>query len=137
MARICLQLTAQAKYLGVYAAIEDIFMHPGCGQQLLAAEHPLRRLKERREQTEFAVRQRDQLTTGRGQLVCPQVQHPVAKSVKSSFFVLVVQRIAFCSSVWQGREPIRWRVSYPTRIFLLFLAMPVDALIARSAASSM
>ena len=26
-----------------------------------------------------------------------------------------------------GREPIRWRVSYPSRIFLLFLAMPVDA----------
>jgi cytochrome c oxidase assembly factor CtaG len=26
-----------------------------------------------------------------------------------------------------GREPIRWRVSYPIRIFLLFLAMPVDA----------
>jgi cytochrome c oxidase assembly factor CtaG len=26
-----------------------------------------------------------------------------------------------------GREPIRWKVSYPIRIFLLFLAMPVDA----------
>jgi cytochrome c oxidase assembly factor CtaG len=26
-----------------------------------------------------------------------------------------------------GREPIRWRISYPTRIFLLFIAMPVDA----------
>jgi putative copper resistance protein D len=26
-----------------------------------------------------------------------------------------------------GREPIRWRVSYPTRLFLLFIAMPVDA----------
>jgi cytochrome c oxidase assembly factor CtaG len=26
-----------------------------------------------------------------------------------------------------GREPIRWKVSYPTRLFLLFLAMPVDA----------
>jgi putative copper resistance protein D len=26
-----------------------------------------------------------------------------------------------------GREPIRWKVSYPSRIFLLFLAMPVDA----------
>src|SRR5580692_91241 len=26
-----------------------------------------------------------------------------------------------------GREPIKWRVSYPTRIFLLFIAMPVDA----------
>ncbi|MBV9380506.1 MAG: cytochrome c oxidase assembly protein [Streptosporangiaceae bacterium] len=26
-----------------------------------------------------------------------------------------------------GREPIRWRVSYPVKLFLLFLAMPVDA----------
>ena len=26
-----------------------------------------------------------------------------------------------------GREPIGWRVSYPLRLFLLFLAMPVDA----------
>src|SRR2546430_1133139 len=26
-----------------------------------------------------------------------------------------------------GREPIRWPVSYPSRIFLLFIAMPVDA----------
>ncbi len=26
-----------------------------------------------------------------------------------------------------GREPIRWKVSYPLRLFLLFLAMPVDA----------
>ena len=26
-----------------------------------------------------------------------------------------------------GHEPIRWRVSYPSRIFLLFIAMPVDA----------
>jgi cytochrome c oxidase assembly factor CtaG len=26
-----------------------------------------------------------------------------------------------------GREPVRWRVSYPVRLFLLFLAMPVDA----------
>lgn len=26
-----------------------------------------------------------------------------------------------------GKEPIRWKVSYPLRLFLLFLAMPVDA----------
>ncbi len=26
-----------------------------------------------------------------------------------------------------GKEPIHWRVSYPSRIFLLFVAMPVDA----------
>ena len=25
-----------------------------------------------------------------------------------------------------GREPIRWRISYPIRILVLFLAMPVD-----------
>jgi cytochrome c oxidase assembly factor CtaG len=26
-----------------------------------------------------------------------------------------------------GREPIRWKVSYPLRLFLLFIAMPIDA----------
>ena len=26
-----------------------------------------------------------------------------------------------------GREPIRWKASFPSRIFLLFIAMPVDA----------
>jgi putative copper resistance protein D len=26
-----------------------------------------------------------------------------------------------------GHEPIRWKVSYPLRLFLLFLAMPIDA----------
>jgi cytochrome c oxidase assembly factor CtaG len=26
-----------------------------------------------------------------------------------------------------GQEPIRWKVSYPLRLFLLFIAMPVDA----------
>ena len=26
-----------------------------------------------------------------------------------------------------GQEPIRWKVSYPLRLFLLFLAMPIDA----------
>jgi cytochrome c oxidase assembly factor CtaG len=26
-----------------------------------------------------------------------------------------------------GREPIKWKMSYPLRLFLLFLAMPVDA----------
>jgi len=26
-----------------------------------------------------------------------------------------------------GKEPIRWKVSYPLRLFLLFIAMPVDA----------
>jgi cytochrome c oxidase assembly factor CtaG len=38
---------------------------------------------------------------------------------------LVVGYIYFLPLV--GREPIHWRISYPSRIFLLFIAMPVDA----------
>ncbi|HEY1624134.1 MAG TPA: cytochrome c oxidase assembly protein [Streptosporangiaceae bacterium] len=38
---------------------------------------------------------------------------------------LVVGYLYFLPLV--GREPIRWRISYPSRIFLLFIAMPVDA----------
>lgn len=38
---------------------------------------------------------------------------------------LVVGYIYFLPLV--GREPLRWRVSYPVRLFLLFLAMPIDA----------
>jgi cytochrome c oxidase assembly factor CtaG len=38
---------------------------------------------------------------------------------------LVVGYIYFLPLI--GREPIRWRISYPSRIFLLFIAMPVDA----------
>jgi cytochrome c oxidase assembly factor CtaG len=38
---------------------------------------------------------------------------------------LVVGYLYFLPLV--GREPIKWRVPYPLRLFLLFLAMPVDA----------
>jgi cytochrome c oxidase assembly factor CtaG len=38
---------------------------------------------------------------------------------------LVVGYLYFLPLV--GREPIRWKVSYPLRLFLLFIAMPVDA----------
>jgi putative copper resistance protein D len=38
---------------------------------------------------------------------------------------LVVGYIYFLPLI--GREPIGWRVSYPLRMFLLFIAMPVDA----------
>jgi len=38
---------------------------------------------------------------------------------------LVVGYLYFLPLV--GREPIKWKVSYPLRLFLLFLAMPVDA----------
>jgi len=38
---------------------------------------------------------------------------------------LVVGYLYFLPLV--GKEPIKWKVSYPLRLFLLFLAMPVDA----------
>ena len=38
---------------------------------------------------------------------------------------LVVEYLYFLPLI--GREPIRWKVSYPLRLFLLFIAMPVDA----------
>ncbi len=38
---------------------------------------------------------------------------------------LVVGYLYFLPLV--GREPIKWRVSYPVKLFLLFIAMPVDA----------
>lgn len=38
---------------------------------------------------------------------------------------LVVGYLYFLPLV--GREPIKWKVSYPLRLFLLFIAMPVDA----------
>jgi cytochrome c oxidase assembly factor CtaG len=38
---------------------------------------------------------------------------------------LIVGYIYFLPLI--GHEPIKWRVSYPVRLFLLFLAMPVDA----------
>ena len=38
---------------------------------------------------------------------------------------LVVGYIYFLPLI--GKEPIGWKVSYPVRLFLLFIAMPVDA----------
>jgi cytochrome c oxidase assembly factor CtaG len=38
---------------------------------------------------------------------------------------LVVGYLYFLPLV--GKEPIKWKMSYPLRLFLLFLAMPVDA----------
>ena len=38
---------------------------------------------------------------------------------------LVVGYLYFLPLV--GKEPIKWKVSYPLRLFLLFIAMPVDA----------
>jgi cytochrome c oxidase assembly factor CtaG len=51
------------------------------------------------------------------------LQHPVAHDLEHVLY-LVVGYLYFLPLV--GREPIRWRLSFTTRLFLLVLAMPVD-----------
>jgi cytochrome c oxidase assembly factor CtaG len=51
------------------------------------------------------------------------LQHPVAHDLEHVLY-LVVGYLYFLPLI--GREPIRWRLSFTTRLFLLVLAMPVD-----------
>ena len=51
------------------------------------------------------------------------LQHPVVHDLEHVLY-LVVGYLYFLPLV--GREPIRWRLSFTTRLFLLVLAMPVD-----------
>ena len=51
------------------------------------------------------------------------LQHPVVHDLEHVLY-LVVGYLYFLPLI--GREPIRWRLSFTTRLFLLVLAMPVD-----------
>jgi cytochrome c oxidase assembly factor CtaG len=50
--------------------------------------------------------------------------HPAVHDSEHVLY-LVVGYLYFLPLI--GREPIRWKVSYPLRLFLLFIVMPVDA----------
>ena len=50
--------------------------------------------------------------------------HPLVHDGEHVLY-LVVGYLYFLPLI--GREPIRWKVSYPMRLFLLFIVMPVDA----------
>ena len=58
-ARILFELAAKAKDLHVDAAIEDVFVHAGRLQKMLAAERALGSVEEGDEQRIFAFGQRD------------------------------------------------------------------------------
>ena len=51
------------------------------------------------------------------------LQHPFAHDLEHVLY-LVVGYLYFLPLI--GREPIKWRLSFTTRLFLLVLAMPVD-----------
>jgi cytochrome c oxidase assembly factor CtaG len=53
------------------------------------------------------------------------VEHNATVHNAEHVLYLVVGYLYFLPLV--GREPIGWKVSYPLRLFLLFIAMPVDA----------
>jgi cytochrome c oxidase assembly factor CtaG len=52
------------------------------------------------------------------------IEHAWVHNAEHVLF-LVVGYLYFLPLI--GHEPIRWKVSYPLRLFLLFLAMPIDA----------
>src|ERR1700686_4155508 len=55
--RVCLQFAPQPQHLNVDAAIEDVFVEPGCLQQILARKRPLRRIEEGQQQGVLAFAQ--------------------------------------------------------------------------------
>ncbi len=52
------------------------------------------------------------------------VRYPAVQDGEHALY-LIVGYLYFLPLI--GREPIRWKVSYPLRLFLLFIVMPVDA----------
>src|ERR1700676_4896534 len=55
--RVCLQFAPQPQHLNIDAAIEDVFVEPGCLQQILARKRPLRRIEEGKQQGVLAFAQ--------------------------------------------------------------------------------
>jgi hypothetical protein len=55
--RVCLQFAPQPQHLNIDAAIEDVFVEPGCLQQILARKRPLRRIEEGQQQGVLAFAQ--------------------------------------------------------------------------------
>src|SRR6516162_3134356 len=78
-ARVRLKLAPQPQNLDVYAAVEDILVHAGCLQQMLAAERPLGRVEKRRQQGVFALGQWDKTSARVAEAPGAAVELPAAK----------------------------------------------------------
>ena len=77
--RIGLELAPQPQDLHVDAAVEDILVHAGRLQQMLAAERSLRRVEKGDQQGIFALGQRDVGSVGIGQTPGAPVELPAAE----------------------------------------------------------
>src|SRR5260221_10772823 len=82
LGRIGFDLAPQPADLHVDGAVEDlVVVQPRKVQQLVSGENTLRRCKQRHEQAELAVGERDLATVGRGETTRAQVELPAVEAV--------------------------------------------------------
>src|SRR3977135_3176934 len=84
---IGLQLTPQAQYLNVDAAIEDIFVDAGCLQKVLAGERSLRCIEKRKQKRVFDLGQCNRDSAGLSEAPDAPVKLPAAKSAAAFFLI--------------------------------------------------
>src|SRR3982074_715694 len=84
---IGLQLTPQAQYLNVDAAIEDIFVDAGRLQKMLAGKRSLRSIEKRYQKRVFALGQCNRDSAGISEAPDAPVKLPAAKSAAAFFLI--------------------------------------------------
>jgi hypothetical protein len=78
-ARVGFELAPQPQNLDVYATVEDILVHAGCLQQMLASERPLGCIEKRSQQGVLALGQWDETSARVGEAPGAAVELPAAK----------------------------------------------------------
>jgi hypothetical protein len=84
-AGVVFELAAEAQNLNVDAAVEDIVVHAGRLQQMIATQWPLRRRKEGQQHGILSVRQCDVSAARIGEPADPEVELPAQKPEAATF----------------------------------------------------
>jgi hypothetical protein len=77
--RIGLQLAPQSQDLDIDAAVENVFVYPGCVQKLFSAESTLRRIEKGRQQRIFPFGQGDLGSAGIDKTAETPIELPAAE----------------------------------------------------------
>ena len=86
-ARIGLEFAPQPQDLYIDAAIENVFVHTRCLQQLFAADGPLGRVEKGGQQGIFAFGQRDPGPAGVGEPPVARIELPAAETVSTALHI--------------------------------------------------
>ena len=97
--RIGLELAPQPQDLHVDAAIENVLVHTGCLQQLLAAERPLGRIEKGGQQSVFALGQRNLGPAEVGEPPSPPIDLPAAETVSTALRISYLAKVKTLSSL--------------------------------------